>query len=182
MCPPPFHSPATAQVVRKSVRDYVDSFDRDRLEAQIKRSQGDAYVPPVDYVKERKEWNEAMSDLGVAARKGGSALLPKLQAMYTERVRSFKDAAGEFVAGYKDGYASEEAARREKEREKAEQAGGAGPAGAGPPGEEQSTGGPAPGGSPGGAPGGTTGGGLAGAGASEFPSPPSPPAAPAAKL
>ena len=98
--------------VNTAVRRYIDSWDSEKLKAELKRQRGDE--DPVSKVEEEAaadEIRQLAAEFKEVAKDGAHTLWPHLQHIYKTRVRAYREAVNQFIEGYKEGLADEKAER-----------------------------------------------------------------------
>jgi hypothetical protein len=86
---------------------YIDSWDSEKLQAEIKRRRGD-----VDSSLTEEEERAAAEEIRMltqeikdVTRGGAHTMWPHLQHIYKTRVRAYREAVNQFIEGYKEGLA-----------------------------------------------------------------------------
>jgi hypothetical protein len=94
--------------INTAVQRYIDSWDSEKLQAELKRQRGDK--DPLTKEEERaaaEEMRLLAAEIKNVTKDGAHTLWPHLQHIYKTRVRAYREAVNQFIEGYKEGLAEE---------------------------------------------------------------------------
>lgn len=87
-----------------AVRQYIDSWDRAKVDAELRRQRGETEADVAERQREREELRLLAQEVGEAAQGGAKAMVPYLQHLYKTRAAAYRAAVKEFISGYNEGF------------------------------------------------------------------------------
>jgi hypothetical protein len=92
--------------INSAVRRYIDSWDSEKLKAELKRQRGgvDDSLTKEEERLAAEEIKMLAAEFKDVARGGAHTMWPHLQHLYKTRVRAYREAVNQFIEGYKEGF------------------------------------------------------------------------------